>query len=54
MFSFGLHDDELLRHLTLAARNQYTNMGKQTFVEESALLEVFIASTEVIFDNEDV
>ena len=54
MLSFGSRDDELVRHLTLAAKSQYTDRGKQTFVEESAFIEAVIASTKVIFDNENV
>ena len=54
MLSFGSHDDELVRYLTLAAKNQYTKWGRQTFVKEFAFIEVVIASIEVIFDNEKV
>ena len=54
MLSFGSRDDEPVRYVILAARSQYTNRGKQTFVEESAFMEAVIASTEVIFDDEHV
>ena len=52
--SFGSRNDERVRYLTLAAKNQYTNKGKQTFVGESAFIEDVIASTKVIFDDENV
>ena len=51
MLSFGSRDDELVRYLTLAAKNQYTIRVKQTFGEGSAVIEAVIASTEVIFDD---
>ena len=54
MFSFWSRDDELVWLLTLAAKSQYTDKGKQTIGEESAFIEAGIASTEVIFDNENV
>ena len=54
MLSLGSRDDKPVRYLTLAAKNHYTNTGKQTFVEESAFIEAAIASTEVIFHNENV
>ena len=54
MLSFGSRDDEPVRYLTLAAKNQYTNRGKQTFVEECAFIEAVIASTAVMFDDENV
>ena len=39
--------------ILLAAKNLYPSRGKQTFVEESAIIEAVTASTEVIFDNEN-
>ena len=54
MMSFGSRDDEPVRYLILTVKNQYTNRGKQTFVEESAFIEAVFASTEVIFNNENV
>ena len=54
MSSLGSRDDEPIRFLTLTAKSQCTNRGKQTVVEESAFIEVGIASTEVIFDDENV
>ena len=54
MFSFGSRDDKLVRYLTLTAKSQYTNKCKQTFVGESAFIEAVLASTRVIFDDENV
>ena len=54
MLSFRSCDDEPVRYLALAAKNQSTIRGRQTFVEESAFIEAAIASTEVIFDDENV
>ena len=45
MLNFGSRDNERVRYLTLAAKSQYTNRSKQTFVEESAFIEAVIVST---------
>ena len=50
MLNFGSRDDEPVRYLTPAANN----IRKQTCAEESTFIEAVIASTEVIFDNENV
>ena len=49
MSRFFSRDDEPIKYLTLAAKNQYINRGKQTFVEESAFVEALIASIELPF-----
>ena len=54
MLSIGSRDYEPVRYFTFVVKNQYTLRGKQTFVEESAFKEAFIASTEVIFDDDNV
>ena len=54
MLSYWSRDYEAGRYLTLAAKKQYTDKGKQTFVEESACIKAVIASTEVIFDDNNV
>ena len=43
MLSFGPRDDELIRYLTLAAKNEYTDRSKQTFVEEFAFMKAVFA-----------
>ena len=54
MLSFGSSDDKPVRYLTLTAKNQYTNRGKQTLMDESTYIEAVIASFEVIFDDENI
>ena len=54
MLSFGSRDFEPVRYLTLAAKNQYTDRGRQTFVDESAFIEAVNPSTEVIFYDDNV
>ena len=51
MLSFGSRDDEPVRYLTLAAKNEYKTRGKPTFVEESAFIEAVIASTVKSFSK---
>ena len=54
VLSFGSCDDEQVRYLSVAEKNQYTTRGKQTFLEECAFIEAVVASTEFIFDHKNI